>query len=847
MAQLQLPPTKRARLDDALSEASMTSTSLNDNMEDLYDTQPSILENSNTYVAVASAAPESTTVVSPVAKPYFTIPGLAASTDNRTNSVNKQAILKSVTNNISGSMKPSDAVAADTAAEGLDEMIIDRQSEKSRSELDTSVSDYIITPKNLTNMIATVEASTCPVPEAESISATTKSKLQNQLSVVEELEPRTLSTFHDLTDETLKKASNQLRTLSTDLNCKSLLMQHPPASEADIAIDQVSSEGERQPMARNECEDAFNNVLIKSEGIIVLPTISQGSDAPNTSKITASGREVTPDYSLVTYSKAQNIKNEEIVNHTDAEVEIDSSPFQSSCSDLTSSSSSSDDSDDEYELLDPEEQARRLMQEDGGSDEESRYKGVNGLISGPLRTLNEKPEEIVEKPNVNVTPDMKVEELGNVESLVENVVLIKAKISGEYKVLETGSTLCLENRDIVGVVAETLGRVQQPYYSVRFTNAAAITESGIMKGTRIFYIEQYSVYVFTEPLKAFKGSDASNMHDEEVGDDELEFSDDEAEADYKHSKKVQKQAKRGGRATMNNDILRHSRQADCYGRMLNYGTKKVHDSERAITHEDKAHDDELYTPLTRPTNLFEMMDGHEAPMEAHRPQADQNRRGKGSHGRPARGNSDRSSRRRGVDRNHREGHNRRISQGGESNGFQPNSLSAISTNGLPQSGPVSTFIGMRSPQPTTGYPPGFSQGHNQAPQVYYSQGYSRQPSAAVPITPSYSPHPYSQQQLVAQNLPGPSYQWHTPLQTSSSPGIPPGAYVNPAFFGNQYYQPPEIQSFPPPSPYESSTPVYSHSYGQSQQPMSPGSDAAFKAAQDRLNVLQQLSSGTNPQ
>jgi hypothetical protein len=34
-----------------------------------------------------------------------------------------------------------------------------------------------------------------------------------------------------------------------------------------------------------------------------------------------------------------------------------------------------------------------------------------------------------------------------------------------------------------------------------------------------------------------KGSDASNVHDEEVGDDEIEFSDDEAEAMYKRQLK----------------------------------------------------------------------------------------------------------------------------------------------------------------------------------------------------------------------------------------------------------------------------------------------------------------------
>lgn len=42
-----------------------------------------------------------------------------------------------------------------------------------------------------------------------------------------------------------------------------------------------------------------------------------------------------------------------------------------------------------------------------------------------------------------------------------------------------------------------------------------------------------SKFVFVDHIKAFKGSDASNVYDEEPADDELEFSDDEAEAAYK--------------------------------------------------------------------------------------------------------------------------------------------------------------------------------------------------------------------------------------------------------------------------------------------------------------------------
>ncbi|KUJ16953.1 uncharacterized protein LY89DRAFT_556107, partial [Mollisia scopiformis] len=83
---------------------------------------------------------------------------------------------------------------------------------------------------------------------------------------------------------------------------------------------------------------------------------------------------------------------------------------------------------------------------------------------------NEVPEVVVPKPDVTITPEMRIEELGSVEAIVENILLIKAKTSGEYRVLESGSVLCLEDRSVFGVVAETLGRVQQPLYSVMFTN-----------------------------------------------------------------------------------------------------------------------------------------------------------------------------------------------------------------------------------------------------------------------------------------------------------------------------------------------------------------------------------------
>ena len=284
----------------------------------------------------------------------------------------------------------------------------------------------------------------------------------------------------------------------------------------------------------------------------------------------------------------------------EAEVEYDSSPYESS-SDESSDSSSEDDSDDsdeeDYELLDPAEQARRLMEDDGGSDGEGQGKAN---ANGQVRTLNEKPDEAVDIPDIKITPDTPIEELGNVQSTIENLALIRAKVTGEYQVLNTGSLLCLEDRTVIGVVAETLGKVQEPLYCVRFSNADSMENAKVFPGTLMFYVPQHSNFVFTKSLQSVKGSDASNIHDEEVAEDEMEFSDDEAEAEHRRMKKFQRQEKKLGRNGAGRD------------RTLSIANQQRHRSRphetdvTTLKYEDSNAGDELYTPLARPSVLNEV-------------------------------------------------------------------------------------------------------------------------------------------------------------------------------------------------------------------------------------------------
>ncbi|KAK1972469.1 hypothetical protein LY78DRAFT_551374, partial [Colletotrichum sublineola] len=170
------------------------------------------------------------------------------------------------------------------------------------------------------------------------------------------------------------------------------------------------------------------------------------------------------------------------------EWEIDSSPYESS-----SESSSDDSSSDEeseaggYQLLGVEETARMLMEMEGGSDDEGGNEGGKAGTSGHLRTKNEMVVETVPKPDVVLTADDKIEELGLVDQIVDNIMVIKAFTPGEYQVLDTGSVLCTEDRKVFGVVWETIGKVLQPMYTVMLSTADEIREAGLSVGAKVYY------------------------------------------------------------------------------------------------------------------------------------------------------------------------------------------------------------------------------------------------------------------------------------------------------------------------------------------------------------------------
>jgi H/ACA ribonucleoprotein complex non-core subunit NAF1 len=390
----------------------------------------------------------------------------------------------------------------------------------------------------------------------------------------------------------------------------------PPVANQLQALDEAPQHGKP---SRPELHNAS---LTPAQDATALPTTtSPANDAETTvtDLVASTATEVKqgPDADAVPAEEAQESTADESKaeflrigeankDNKDAEWQLDSDASDSS-SDSSSSDDSSDDDADEGELLDPEEMVRLLMAESADD--------AGAATKAKVKTLNEL-EEQYEKPDIKVGNETQITELGKVENIVDNLILVRANTSGDYQVLESGSALCLKDFTIIGKISEQIGRVEEPRYSVGFNDPAEITTLGIAKDTTIYYVDAHSTFVFTEPLRKQKHTDASNLHDEETN--EVEFSDDEAEAEYKRQQKQAKKARQeakhepepepeqkpiptGPRGYVDKPVSYFSPATEYQGGGLKYS-------------DDEDEDLGMYKPLARPSH-FEDVVGQGAPLE----------------------------------------------------------------------------------------------------------------------------------------------------------------------------------------------------------------------------------------
>ncbi|XP_068735896.1 uncharacterized protein [Montipora capricornis] len=265
---------------------------------------------------------------------------------------------------------------------------------------------------------------------------------------------------------------------------------------------------------------------LKVAGVLDSQSISSDSDkAIQVYAMTTMDKELEV-ISAESSTQRENIKDEASSLRKNSS---DSDDESSSSESLTSSDSSSDE-----ELEDIRKEIER---------EEEKVQ------VGPLKTKSEiLIKELPEVPELDISIDGNVQlvEIGLVFSVVETLVVVRALPC--TPALDEESIIFLENRSCLGLVFETFGPVQRPFYSVRFNKESDIKEKNVLVGDKVLYapdIMEYSHYVFVSQLKKLKGSDASWEHDEEPPVEVIDYSDDEEEARAKSSRKKERVAKRG--------------------------------------------------------------------------------------------------------------------------------------------------------------------------------------------------------------------------------------------------------------------------------------------------------------
>ncbi|CAL0323655.1 unnamed protein product [Lupinus luteus] len=136
---------------------------------------------------------------------------------------------------------------------------------------------------------------------------------------------------------------------------------------------------------------------------------------------------------------------------------------------------------------------------------------------------------LVPPMDITLEPHHQMVPVGVVSSIMGVKVIVKS--TEKHNPLNEGSILWLtEKRRPLGLIDEILGPVESPYYCVRYNSENEIPV-GINAETSISYVLEFTKHLPNHEDLYKKRSDASGVNDEEFPN-EVDFSDDEKEAEY---------------------------------------------------------------------------------------------------------------------------------------------------------------------------------------------------------------------------------------------------------------------------------------------------------------------------
>lgn len=160
------------------------------------------------------------------------------------------------------------------------------------------------------------------------------------------------------------------------------------------------------------------------------------------------------------------------------------------------------------------------------------------IFDGPLITKNEIIFPKIE-PYIGPVPEGPLIHVGTITSIVGATIVIECPGTAEYEVIDVDTVILTSERIVVGRVFDTFGPVLKPFYTVLFNSRGEISNLGLEVGLSVMTVRPLLKTCLTKNLDK-KGTDASNVYDEEVDEHEMEFSDDEKEQEFKLKKKIKK-------------------------------------------------------------------------------------------------------------------------------------------------------------------------------------------------------------------------------------------------------------------------------------------------------------------
>ena len=180
--------------------------------------------------------------------------------------------------------------------------------------------------------------------------------------------------------------------------------------------------------------------------------------------------------------------------------------------------------------------------------------GEEGVDEGTMNTYTGTKHEIINELErkdfpapYDVNEEDKFEECGKIKNIVENKILMESINNNLSKILNLDNIIFLSNKQHIGFIDDVIGQIDNPVYVIKIY--PKLIEEKILEKIKIddklyYCSNKINVINAIELKNKNKGCDASNAFDEEVSENEKDYSDDEEEVNAKIKRKNKKNKKK---------------------------------------------------------------------------------------------------------------------------------------------------------------------------------------------------------------------------------------------------------------------------------------------------------------